>query len=194
MCRINKPEVYRNKAIVHFSVLKITEALTQAGVQHPLSYDLDKKLKDLGELIPMYKEIIFEETLIINKSENWKPIKEKIDIHKAICDFCNCDIFSYWFSCKFEHEGSETFDLCCDCVALGRWSNESAQISKMEPYFYISTKKCLAILNKAIDCYSFLASHSVDPNSIQKNITKKYSPCFIFAEISKIFIPIEDQI
>lgn len=119
---INRPEVYKCKAIVSFTIkewynqlLSTKKDPTKELDQLPaLRYGRESFIKDSKILLNIFlKEII---------GPDWLPQDPKITTDKKgevciiKCDFCHTDIFHRYYHC----EACDGYDICMYCYSIGR--------------------------------------------------------------------------
>ncbi|KAI9254746.1 hypothetical protein EDC94DRAFT_618323 [Helicostylum pulchrum] len=119
---INRPEVYKCKAIVSFTIkewynqlLRIKKDPTKELDQLPaLRYGRESFLKDCKILLNIFLKEIIE--------PDWLPQDPKITTDKKgemciiKCDFCHTDIFHRYYHC----EACDGYDICMYCYSIGR--------------------------------------------------------------------------
>lgn len=131
-----RDEQYKNKAIVHFALMKYSDLLAQAHTQRRLApnhqarmeIDYSTKIrqlqKDFKRLFALYTEILLSEMLApVSPSEKrgqYLPYESFVT-----CSYCRCNIFNRFLTCTtcivtFENGDEDTYDICMECFAMGR--------------------------------------------------------------------------
>lgn len=131
-----RDEQYKNKAIVHFALMKYSDLLAQAHTQRQLApnhqarmeIDYSTKIrqlqKDFKRLFALYTEILLSEMLApVSPSEKrgqYLPYESFVT-----CSYCRCNIFNRFLTCTtcivtFENGDEDTYDICMECFAMGR--------------------------------------------------------------------------
>lgn len=122
---INRPEVYKCKTIVHFTLeawYKQLESIKGAGFEELnklpiLRYGRESFINDSKKLLSLFlHKIIAPEWLPTEGCSdliNTDSLEETFIIK---CDFCHTDVYHRYYHC----EACEGYDLCMYCYAAGR--------------------------------------------------------------------------
>lgn len=144
--RIMKPEIYRNKAIVDYSIQNFLKDCQSESPEN-IHFVLD----DISLLIDLYEKMIIHETIYHPQfSESLISTSEDTVPHLRVCDFCSGDIWLRWLHCE---TNDCLYDLCLDCYSNGRRCCHSSSL-KFYQFFPLST--CIDRYEKAIDSYNSL--------------------------------------
>jgi hypothetical protein len=130
---IGRPEIYKCKAIVAFTIrnwnlqlsqlksclLSCTDeqSLIEVAKQCPLlKYGSDVFLKDAKTMIDLYLyKVLLPEQLYDSRSEELITDGPG-EICTVQCDFCHSDVFHRYYHC----DKCDDYDICLDCYAMGR--------------------------------------------------------------------------
>lgn len=117
---INRPEVYKCKAIVSYTLKAWSTQLstvTNVAKDLPfiLQHGLDNFLQDARTLIRLYYDILSQEILSEEHSDAI-PSDGPGEYFTVKCDFCHSDIFYRYYHCS----DCNDYDLCMDCYTMGR--------------------------------------------------------------------------
>lgn len=109
MCR---REIYRIKATVHHTLLKLTAALVPSSPP--------TEVERLRQCLDLFDHILVEEY-----SEDTLSMARPSENAHTICDFCGSDIFQSYWECSHCVQGpsapiGEGFALCSRCYVDGR--------------------------------------------------------------------------
>ncbi|KAG2213983.1 hypothetical protein INT47_001253 [Mucor saturninus] len=116
---INRPEVYKCKAMVTYTLKAWTAVLSK--VQDitkelpPLLRDVGTFLQDARILSRLYYDILSQEMLPEEYCHDIESDGEG-EHFTVKCDFCHSDIFYRYYHCS----DCNDYDLCMDCYAIGR--------------------------------------------------------------------------
>lgn len=119
-----RDEQYQCKAIVHYSLDKYSRLLREAKEAQVVTSKLRHLKKDFKRLFTLYTGILLSESF------SQKPTKPKtmefLPFQSNVaCEFCRCNIFNRFLTCKrcavkLVTGDEETYDICMECYSLGR--------------------------------------------------------------------------
>ncbi|KAI7906707.1 uncharacterized protein BX663DRAFT_558330 [Cokeromyces recurvatus] len=130
---INRPEVYKCKAIVAITLKKWNKQL-EKFIKHQSSLFQHSSLIEIKLLLHLLLHHLIEPELLypaattattaataataaITASAADLPTDPPEDTLTIVCDFCHGDIFHRYYHCE---RCDDHYDLCMDCYALGR--------------------------------------------------------------------------
>lgn len=120
---INRPEVYKCKAIVNYSIQKWNEYLSSANdwedfckleVMRYTRHTFINDVKMLADLY--YNKVLLPEVLEPSDDEGVYVDEDPAEFCTVICDFCHSDVFYRYYHCK----KCDDYDLCMGCYSIGR--------------------------------------------------------------------------
>jgi hypothetical protein len=169
---INRPEVYKCKAMVYTTLNTWYKHINQANndlsvipmYKQDATYFLEtaKQLLDLllkHVMYPDYIEPILEEGV---DDQNIKLDHD--ESFEIVCDFCHGDVFSKYYHCKACAE----YDLCINCYAKGRTCKHPLDM-KMVQNIDVSVEGCIKLYNNVVNVVN--ESHNVLENKWNTYLT-----------------------
>ncbi|KAJ9660419.1 hypothetical protein H2198_002537 [Neophaeococcomyces mojaviensis] len=128
-----RDEQYKNKAIVHYTLVKYSRLLQQADKikqKNPQSKRVKKAdsqirqlQKDFKRLHTLYTRILISESFYADRNERKV---EMVPFEGYItCSYCRCNIFNRFLTCQscaqdMPDGEQDTYDVCLECYAMGR--------------------------------------------------------------------------
>lgn len=120
---INRPEIYKCKAIVNYSIQKWNEYLSSAKDWEDfcklevMRYAKQSFINDVRILADLYyNKVLLPEVLEPNDEEGVFVDEDPAEFCTVICDFCHSDVFYRYYHCKI----CDDYDLCMGCYSIGR--------------------------------------------------------------------------
>lgn len=113
-----RDEQYKNKAIVHQSLLELSRFPPQALLAPPLKFDMFKRLFRLFTTL-LVDEFIPADCYRVARMEK---IKQEFNV---TCSFCRTNIWNRFLTCRgclqLDADGDiDSYDICLECFARGR--------------------------------------------------------------------------
>ncbi|KAI8875784.1 hypothetical protein K501DRAFT_233149 [Backusella circina FSU 941] len=171
---INRPEVYKCKAIVYSTLCTwykiIKENNRDLSVIPMYRQDSTYFLETVKQLLDLLlKHVIYPDFIesILDEEVNDQNITPDKDTpFEIICDFCHADVFSKYYHCK----ACDEYDLCTNCYARGR-SCRHPLTMKMVQNAAVPIEYCIELYNNVIDIIN--ESHNVLENKWDTYLTSQ---------------------
>lgn len=115
---INRPEVYKCKAIVYFTLKEWSiqlSTLTSKYETPVLKNGVEEFIHDSRKLLSMYYDILSQEMLSDKHSKDIVADGPG-EYFTVKCDFCHSDVFYRYYHCTECND----YDLCMNCYIIGR--------------------------------------------------------------------------
>lgn len=192
--RVVKPEIYKIKTLVYFSLKKLTQMVKDNKPE-----SLKHLLEQLPQLLQTYEDIIWTEKIDLNqKTILFSPQTKEIKVgtfddkqeHIRRCDICKCDLWNRCFHCS--KCTNKDFDVCIDCVARGRGCGvHRLDLDLME---YLSEEAVQKTYDEALEAYQTLISFFGEENK-QPVVTQRDEKSVSMATIAytKVLLNKEDK-
>ncbi len=123
-----RDEQYKNKAIIHYTLVKYSKLLTAAaGLKQKKSNKPPAKVqqveKDFRRLHALYTQILISESFPPGQEE--KKLEFILYDGNITCSYCRGNIFNRFLTCpscigELPNGDEDTYDICMDCYAMGR--------------------------------------------------------------------------
>jgi hypothetical protein len=121
---ICRPEVFKCKAIVHFTLIAWHKQLTEAISSETKSindipamkYGRNKFIKDSNMLLDVYLHKVLYPEALSTEDEKDILLDPSEDFSSVKCDFCHGDVFHRYYDCEI----CDNYDLCMKCYLVGR--------------------------------------------------------------------------
>lgn len=119
-----RDEQYQCKAIVHYSLQKYSRLLREARDTRVMTPKLKQLKKEFKRLFVLYTNILlsesFSQKMPTPKTVEYLPFQSNV-----ACEYCRCNIFNRFLTCKrctvkLITGDEETYDVCMECYSLGR--------------------------------------------------------------------------
>ncbi|KAJ3284727.1 hypothetical protein HK104_009808 [Borealophlyctis nickersoniae] len=163
--RMLKPEIYRNKEIVHAAVVRYSEQF-QEMEKHG---DVDRirataPLSNFAILLNILEDMIKDEWIhIFTGTEMRRDVPPGAELpagwdkipyidnvsqeEKRSCDFCRADIWNRGWSCSLCVRDGAPYDMCLDCFARGRSCLHPTKMVMVQAWKMSELMACLQAAN-----------------------------------------------
>ena len=198
-----RDEQYKNKAIVHFALMRYSDFLKQAVAQRRLAPNHGSRMeidhspkirqlqKDFKRLFALYTEILLSETLAPVPSSEKRGQYLPYDSF-VTCSYCRCNIFNRFLTCTscivtFENGEEDTYDICMECFAMGRSCRCLSKYKWVEQFPWQELEqKHERWRNQIINFENGLSDKSPEPLNVEKRKLGKKTLAQVCQEQLKI--------
>ena len=142
-----REEVYKNKAMVYFTLKKYatllqvvdeTDDSSQPISQTSTDIRVQQLVKDFRRLFSLFTGIIVSE-MLPTETPNGKTIELVAFDGNVVCSFCHGNIFNRFLTCKRaacqkQDPDGNSYDVCLECYAMGRSCRCVSQLDWVEQF------------------------------------------------------------
>ena len=160
-------ESYRNKAIVHQSLLDLSRFPPHTLLSSPASTD------SFMRLFRLYTTLLIDEFIPADYFYTLRPTMEKIPQQfNVICSFCHTDIWNRFLTCRaciqLDADGDpDSYDICMECFARGRSCRD---ITGLEWVQQEKWSDLMLLWERCRGIYQFLGGEDIDDFNTETTI------------------------
>jgi Zinc-finger domain of monoamine-oxidase A repressor R1 len=152
-----RDEQYKNKAIVHQSLLELSRFSPHVLISSPFKHD------SFMRLFRLYTQLLVNEWIPAEHYANLRMEKIPQEFN-VICSFCGTNIWNRFLTCKsclqLDVEGDiDSFDICLECYSRGRSCRDITNL------VWVQQEKWSDLMNLWERCrgiYQFLGGDDID--------------------------------
>src|SRR2546423_3663253 len=156
-----RDEQYKNKAIIHQSLLSLARYPPQSLLQSPFRHDLFMRL------FRLYTSILVDEFIPADFYSLTRMEKIPQEFNVA-CSFCGTNIWNRFLTCRqciqLDQDGdTDSYDICLECFARGRSCRD---ITGLEWVQQEKWSDLMGLWERCRGIYQFLGGNDIDDFNI----------------------------
>jgi hypothetical protein len=161
-----RDEQYKNKAIIHQSLLELSRFPPQTLISSPFKHD------SFMRLFRLYTSLLVDE-FIPADSYRGIPMEKIPQQYNVACSFCRTNIWNRFLTCRGCHlidkDGDiDTYDICLECFSRGRSCRD---ITGLEWVQQEKWSELMGLWERCRGIYQFLGGDDIDVFDVETSIS-----------------------
>ena len=161
-----RDEQYKNKAIIHQSLLSLSRFPPQSLLSHPFRHD------SFMRLFRLYNSLLIDEFIPADYYGNIRMEKISQEFNVA-CSFCRTNIWNRFLTCRqclqADSDGDiDSYDICMECFARGRSCRD---VTGLEWVQQEKWSDLMSLWERCRGIYQFLGGNDIDDFHVSTTIS-----------------------